>query len=192
VSSWHGSLRDQTPSGGAGGSGGTAGQLPAYPGSRRRRGRGAAGRFQHAAEILWGGTIVALVCVAAIMAFSWIQSQGAVAIVRAQATAIREGNLESAYDLFSDEYRASMSLPMFRRWLRRQPPLAAIQNVRLWGRMVRNGTAVLWGSFQDDLGHSYPVRYALIRENGDWRIDSLQVRADVPETLPNTEHFHYI
>ena len=167
--------------------------LTAYPRSPSRRpGRTAAGRFRHAAQILWAGMMVALICVAALLAISWIQSQGAVAIVRAQATAIREGKLESAYDLFTDDYRASMSLSMFRRWLRRQPSLAAIQNLRIWGRSVWRGTAILWGSFQDELGHSYPVRYSLIRENGDWRIDSFQVRAEIPETLPNTEHFHYI
>ena len=76
-------------------------------------------------EILWAGMIVAVICVAGLLAISWIQSQGAVTIVRAQATAIREGQVERAYDLFSDEYRAAMSLPMFRRWLRRQPPLSA-------------------------------------------------------------------
>jgi Domain of unknown function (DUF4864) len=187
VSSIQGSLSDPERSSAV------AGGVPAYPRpGGRRRGVRSAGRFQHAIEILWGGMIVAFVCVAALLALSWIQSQGAVAIVRAQATAIHDGKLDSAYDLFSDDYRASMSLQMFRRWLRRQPSLAAIQNVRIWGRSVWRGTAILWGSFQDDLGHSYPVRYSLIRENGDWRIDGFQVRADVPETLPNTQQFHYI
>ena len=167
--------------------------LPAYPGAiNLRRGQKHTGRLQYAAEILWGGMIVAIVCVGVLLALSWIQSQGAVAIVRAQATAIRDGNFESAYDLFTDDYRASMSLPMFRRWLRRQPPLSAIHNVRIWGRRVWMGTAILWGSFQDDLGQSYPVRYSLVREHGDWRIDSFEVRADLPETLPNTDHFNYI
>ncbi|MBI3934504.1 MAG: hypothetical protein HY316_07400 [Acidobacteria bacterium] len=169
------------------------GGLPAYPGARgRRRASPSAGRFHHAAEILWAGTIVALICVAGLLAIFWIQSQGAVAIVRAQAAAIREGQVERAYDLFSDDYRATMSLPMFRRWLRRQPPLGDIQNLRIWGRSVLWGTAILWGSFQDEVGHSYPVRYSLVRENGDWRIESFQVRADVPEPLPNSERFHYI
>ena len=169
------------------------GGLPPYPGVRgHSRRRGSSGRFQHAVEILWGGMLVALICVGVLLALSWVQSQGAVATVRAQATAIRDGNVESAYDLFSNEYRAAMSLPMFRRWLQRQPPLAAIQNLRIWGRSAWRDTAVLWGSFQDDLGQSYPVRYSLIRENGDWRVDSFQVQADVPETLPNTEHFNYI
>jgi len=136
--------------------------------------------------------IVALISVAGLLALSWIQSQGAVAIVREQAVAIRQGQLERAYDLFSSSYRTGMSLPMFQRWLRRQPTLSGIQNLRIWGRSVWRGTAILWGSFQDDLGHTYPVRYSLVRENGDWRIDSFQVRAEVPESLPNTERFHYI
>ncbi|MBF8305718.1 MAG: hypothetical protein HW398_906 [Acidobacteria bacterium] len=169
------------------------GSVPGYPNAPgRRRGRSSAGGLHRAVEILWAGMIVAVICVAGLLAISWIQSQGAVTIVRAQATAIREGQVERAYDLFSDEYRAAMSLPMFRRWLRRQPPLSGIQNLRIWGRSVWRGTAILWGSFQDDLGHSYPVRYSLVRENGDWRIDSFQVRAEVPETLPNTNRFHYI
>jgi hypothetical protein len=143
-------------------------------------------------EILWGGILVAVISVAAVLALSWIQSQGAVAIVRAQATAIRDGNFEGAYNLFSDDYRAVMSLPMFRQWLRNQFPLATFQSLRIRGRSVWRGTAILRGSFQDDLGHSYPVRYSLVRENGNWRIDSVQVQSDVPESLPNTQHFNYI
>lgn len=136
--------------------------------------------------------MVAVVCVAAMMAISWIQSQGAVAIVRAQAEAIREGQLERAYDLFSHDYQATMSLPMFRRWLRQRPPLAGIQNLRIRGRSVWRGTAILWGSFQDELGQSYPVRYSLVREAGGWRIDSFQVRVEDAEPLPNTGQNHYI
>ena len=166
--------------------------LPAYPGARGRRGRRTSGRLHQAIEILWAGMIVALVCVAGLVALSWIQSQGAVTVVREQVSAIHDGQLDKAYDLFSTDYRSGMTLPMFRRWLRRQPLLSGIQNLHIWGRSAWKGTAVLWGSFQDELGHSYPVRYSLVRENGDWRINSFQVRADVPESLPNPERFHYI
>ena len=171
--------------------GATQRSLPPHP-SVRRRGKHRGGRLQHAVEILWGGMVVALISVVCLVAISWIQSQGAVAIVRAQADAIRDGKVESAYGLFSEEYRASMSLPMFRRWLRRQQPLASIRSLHIWGRSVLRGTATLWGSFQDDLGHSYPIRYSLVRENGDWRIDGFQVRSESPESLPTTESFHYI
>lgn len=136
--------------------------------------------------------VVAVACVAILMAIAWIQSRGAVEVVKAQADAIRSGKVEQAYALFSSEYRAGMTLPMFRRWLRRQDHLTSIQDLRIWGRSVWRGTAILWGSFQDDLGHSYPVRYLLIQENGGWRIDSFQLRAVVPDSLPNTERFHYI
>jgi hypothetical protein len=167
--------------------------LPPHPSVKfRRRGRRRGGRLQYAFEILWAGMIVAVVCSAGMVALSWLQSQGAVAVVRQQASEIRAGKLDQAYGLFSSEYRSAMTLPMFRRWLRRQPALAGIQNLHIWGRWAGSGTAVLSGSFQDDFGHSYPVRYSLIRENGDWRIDSFQVREEVPESLPNIERFHYI
>ena len=167
--------------------------LPPHPSLKtHRRGRRPTGRLQYAFEILWAGMIVAIVCVAGMIALSWLQSQGAVAVVREQATEIRAGKLDQAYGLFSSDFRSSMTLPMFRRWLHRQPALSSIQNLHIWGRWAGSGTVTLSGSFQDDLGHSYPVRYSLIRENGDWRIDSVQVREEVPESLSNTERFHYI
>jgi hypothetical protein len=143
-------------------------------------------------DILWGGVIVAVLCVGALLVLSWIQSQGAVATVQAQATAIRDGKLEEAYGLFSDDYRASTSLPMFQRWLRSQTALAAARSLRIWGRSVWGGTAILRGNFENDLGQRHAVRYSLVRENGNWRVDSLQVQSDVPEALPNTRHFNYI
>ena len=158
----------------------------------RRRARRPSRRARQAFGVLGAGLLVALACVASILAISWFQSSEAVQVVQEQAEAIRQGRVERAYELFSSEYRAEMSLSMFRRLLRRQDQLNGLQDLRIWGRSVWRGTAILWGSFQDDLGHSYPVRYQLIREDGDWRIDSFQLRGVAPESLPNPERFHYI
>jgi hypothetical protein len=167
--------------------------LPPHPSVKtRRRRRQPGSRLQYAFEILRAGIIVAVVCCAGMVALSWLQSQGAVAVVRQQALEIRAGKLDQAYERFSSEYRSAMTLPMFRRWLRRQPAVAGIQNLHIWGRWAGRGIATLSGSFQDDFGHSYPVRYSLIWENGNWRIDSFQVPEEVPESLPNIERFHYI
>ena len=167
--------------------------LPPHPSLKsRRRGARPSGKLQYAFEILYAGLIVAFVCIAGMVALSWLQSRGAVAVVREQATEIRAGKLDQAYGLFSSDFRSSMTLPMFRRWLHRQPALSSIQNLHLWWRNAGSGIVTLAGSFQDDFGHSYPVRYSVIRENGDWRIDSVQVREEVPESLSNTERFHYI
>jgi hypothetical protein len=136
--------------------------------------------------------LVALACVASILAISWFQSNAAVQVVQEQARAIRDGRVERAYALFSSEYREGMSLGVFRRWLGRQDHLTSIRELRIWGRLVARGTATLWGSFEDGLGRSYPVRYELIQEDGGWRIDSFQLRGVVPESLSNTERFHYI
>ena len=166
---------------------------PPHPSLKlRRRGPRQTGRLRYAFEILYAGLIVAVVCVAGMIALSWLQSRGAVAVVREQASEIRAGKLDQAYGLFSSDFRSSMTLPMFRRWLRRQPALSSIQSLHIWWRQAGSGTVTLAGSFQDDLGHSYPVRYSVIRENGDWRIDSVQVREEAPESLSNTERFHYI
>ena len=111
-----------------------------------------------------------------------VQGDVAVNVVRAQLEAIRDGKVEQAYALFSSEYRAGMTLPMFRRWLRREGRLAKVQNLEFWGRSVWGTTAVLRGSFRDDLGHRYPVRYLLVRENGAWRIENFHLSAEAPES----------
>jgi hypothetical protein len=136
--------------------------------------------------------LVALVIVLGLMAYSWIQSQGAIAVVRRQMFALREGNVEQAYALFSADYRSEMTLPRFRRWLERQESLGAIQDVRIWRRSVSRGAVDLWGSLEDGQGHALAVRYSLIREKGEWRVDSLQVQAGSPESLPNSQRFLYI
>ncbi len=123
---------------------------------------------------------------AGLAALSWIRSQAAVEVVRAQMDDIQGGKVEEAYALFSTTYQAGVSLPMFRRWVRHQGRFSKAKNIQLWGRSVWGETAMLWGSFQDDLGHNYPVKYLLVRENGSWRIDGFHLAAEVPDTSPNT------
>ena len=161
--------------------------------ARRRRGaRRSPQRVRHAVGVLGTGMFVALACVAVILAIGWVQTQAAVDVVETQAEAIRQGELEKAYGLFSSEYRAGVSLPSFRRWLGRQAHLARNHGLSIWGRSVRGGGAILWGSLQDELGHSYSVRYELIRENGTWRVDGLQLQSVGPDSLPENTRFQYI
>lgn len=156
---------------------------PAVQGRRRS---GLAKRLRRALRVLGIGLVVAGASIACLVAVSWIRSQAAVAVVQAQVNDIRGGKVEEAYALFSTGYQSGVSLPMFRRWVGREPRLAKAQNVQLWGRSVWGETAMLWGSFQDDLGHNYPVRYLLVREKGVWRIDGFQMSEQFPDSSPNT------
>ncbi len=121
-----------------------------------------------------------------------MRSQGAVSVVQAQWEAIRVGKVERAYALLSSQYQARMSLRRYRRWLRRQGPLAKVQNLRFWGRSVWGEKAALEGSFQDVLGQSYPARYLLVRKNGSWRIDSFNFPALNRESFRSQTRFLYI
>jgi hypothetical protein len=150
------------------------------------RGRSISRRAHRALGVLAAAILIALASVVSLMGLSWVRSQGPIRVVEAQLQAIRSGKVEEAYGLFSREYRAGTSLPMFRRWLRRQTRLTTVQNLQFWGRSVWGGTALLWGRFEDDLGHRYPVRYVLVRESGAWRIDRFQLAAESPDPAPTT------
>jgi hypothetical protein len=145
-------------------------------------------RLRQAFQIL--GLIILMTAglIACLVAVSWVRSQGAVQVVQAQVEAIRGGKVEQAYTLFSSQYQAGVSLPMFRRWLR-QGHFGKMNKLQFWGRSVWGTTAVLWGSFQDDLGHTYPVRYLLIREKGAWRIDGFHLSGEIPDSIPETARF---
>lgn len=137
--------------------------------------------------VLAAGVLIAIAAVAFWVGLSWVRSQGAISVVEAQLQAIRSGNVEEAYGLFSRSYQAATSLPMFRRWLRRQTRLANVQNLQFWGRSAWGNTALLWGRFEDNLGHRYPVRYLLVREGGAWRIERFQLSSEVPDPPPQRQ-----
>lgn len=162
--------------------------FPRGPGMSMRPPR-RAGRAGRAFAVLAVAGLIAIALVALLVGFSWVRSQGAINVVQAQVEAMRQGKVEDAYALFSREYQAGMSLPMFRRWLRRQRRLSNVQHLEFWGRSVWGQTALLWGSFEDELGHNYPVRYLLVREKGGWRIDRFQLSAEIPDPAPQRERF---
>ena len=67
-----------------------------------------------------------------------------------------------------------------------------MQNLQFWGRSVLGEKAALWGSFQYELGHEYPVRYLLVRESGSWQISSFQVSPEIRESFRARTRFLYI
>ena len=158
----------------------------------RRKSAGMRRHFRRTLSVLAGAVLLAGGSIALLLGISWVRSEAAVGVVQAQVAALRNGEIEQAYALFSSEYQAGVSLPMFRRWLRRERRLSNVQHIEFWGRSVWGKTALLWGSFGDELGHSYSVRYLLIREKGSWRIDSLNLAEQIPESAPEKGRLLYI
>jgi hypothetical protein len=135
-------------------------------------------------RVLGIGVAVAVGSLLAMLAMSWVRSQAAIAVVQTHVEDIRGGKVEEAYALFSTGYRSGVTLPMFRRFLRREDRLVNVQEVDFWGRSVWGETALLWGSFRDNLGHRFPVRYLLVRENGSWKIENFHLSAAALDSAP--------
>lgn len=108
--------------------------------------------------------------------YNWLGMAAAQRIVEQQAVAIRDGRIEDAYKMFSESYRAENSLGMFRAWVERHEEFTRAQELRIWSRSLRSERAVLWGLVQDYQGQGYPVRYRMVREAGEWRVDELTMR----------------
>jgi hypothetical protein len=121
---------------------------------------------------------------AGFLIYTWLGMAAAVRIVEKQAAAIRDGRIDEAYQLFSASYRAENSLSVFHAWVDRHAEFSRAQDMRIWSRSMRNERAVLWGVVQDYQGQGFPIRYRMVREGGEWRIDDLTMRRSwAEETL---------
>ncbi len=149
-------------------------------------------RSERAAGVLVTAALIAIASVAFVFGLSWVRSQAAINVVQAQVQAIHEGNIEQAYTLFSSNYQSGTSLPMFRRWVRRQERLTNVRSLQFWGRSVWGATAILRGRFEDDLGHRFAVRYVLVQEEAGWRIDRFQLSPELSDPAPTPQRFIHI
>ena len=156
----------------------------------RQRRRLQAVRVRRAWKVLRTALALSVILTAGFLIYSWIGTAAAIRVVEQQAEAIRDGRIDEAYQLFSADYRADNSLPMFQAWVGRHEEFSRAQNMHIWSRILRSQSAVLWGLVEDYRGQRYPVRYQLIREEGHWRIHELQMRRSWAEEsiddLPRT------
>ena len=138
--------------------------------------RSRAARLRNAWRMFRGTLVLMSLLASGFMIYTWIGVTTAVRTVEKQAAAIRDGRIDEAYQLFSAEYRAGNSLPMFRAWVDRHEEFSRAQDMRIWSRSLRNRSAVLWGLVQDYRGQRYPIRYQMVRESGEWRVNELTMR----------------
>lgn len=99
---------------------------------------------------------------------------GPTGIVRSQLDAIARGDLRSAYDLFSQKYRAEVPFTAFHQLVAEHPSMFRAETIQFDSRESSSAHAVLDTHILARDGERYLARYTLISLQGRWWIDDVR------------------
>lgn len=92
-------------------------------------------------------------------------------VVKAQIKALNDGDYSDAYSYFSVEYRRSHSLATFKSEIDIFSDALPIEQNSLNRVTIQNNKATVEGMLTGNNGVVFPVRYILIREKKEWKIE---------------------
>jgi len=115
-----------------------------------------------------------LVLIAAIAVFLFLRISGTAngpsRAVRDHLTAINRGDVDTAYDSFTQEYRRTHPREVFRHELYEFADQLPCRRSRFTNVSVHDDEAEVGGTLTGRNGALFPIRYELIREKGKWKI----------------------
>ncbi len=114
----------------------------------------------------------------AIIAIAFCATAGLPDVANKQLALIREGKIEDAYELYtSADFKAATSLEQFQAWVDSYPALANNKSSSFNSREIMNNTGHLEGSLVANDGGVTPVVYDFVKENDEWKILMVQLKA---------------
>jgi hypothetical protein len=125
-----------------------------------------------------GCLILVLIVVGLIAAGALFMTQEPVETARAQLEEIRQGQLDAAYERFSEAYRARVSRSEFESFVSRHPALKDNQDSTFYQRSVENDEARLSGVLTSNADETESVRFELRKEDSGWVVSLLEVEDD--------------
>jgi hypothetical protein len=109
--------------------------------------------------------------------FYW--TRGAVDVVSAQLTDLREGRIDDAYGRLSREYGARFSRAEFERAIAAHPSLKENAEGRFWppsgSVRIVNERGRVSGTLVSTSGQREDAVFDIVKESGAWRISSIEV-----------------
>jgi len=112
--------------------------------------------------------------------FVFWATSGLIEPIQRQLDAFRRNDLQAAYAEMSFSFRQETSFEKFSEFVRSNPSLFHNVSHSFMSRSSSSsiaaggtGTGDVKGSITDDQGAVLPVQYALVKENGTWRIKGI-------------------
>jgi hypothetical protein len=115
------------------------------------------------------------VMVAVITMIAFYATSGITGAARDQLDAIRANDYAKAYSYTTNEFQKATSLAQFTAFINAYPALKDNKDSTFTSRSIENGTGTLSGTVEAKDGSVTPIIYQLIKENGMWKIQNIEV-----------------
>ena len=120
------------------------------------------------------GGVVAFIILAIGLAFYF--TAGMVGVVEKQLDLLRQGDIKGAYALTSKDFQKATSLERFTAFVKNYPSLSQNQGHTFTTRSIENNIGTVKGTLTAKDGAVTPVKFQLVKEQGEWRILFIEVR----------------
>lgn len=114
-----------------------------------------------------------VICIIAIALYA---TSGVTDAVRSQLIALRTGDYVKAYSYTSKDFQNSTSFDAFKKFIDHYPALKNNKDSTFTNRKIENSEGEVSGTLEAADGTTTPIQYRLIKENGHWKILSIEVR----------------
>jgi hypothetical protein len=125
-----------------------------------------------------GCLLLGMVLVALIGGAAFHMTSEAVGAVRGQLADLKAGNIEAAYQRFSEDYQARVSREEFEVLVSRHPGLRENADSTFWQRSIENDRGKISGVLTSTSGTRETVTYHLVKEGGVWKVSDLDIGGD--------------
>ncbi len=110
-----------------------------------------------------------------IILISFSATSGIVKIAKKQLNLISSGDLKGAYALTSQEFQRSVTYDNFLNYVNNYEVLKNHKDHKFTSREINGDTGTIIGTLTAKDGTAAPVEYKFIKENGDWKILSIDL-----------------
>ncbi|MBU1348683.1 DUF4864 domain-containing protein [Patescibacteria group bacterium] len=113
--------------------------------------------------------------IALIITIAFMATSGPVKAVEAELELLKSGPVQEAYEALATGFRETVPQSDFERFLATYPSFTKNQKVSFSSRDVSGDESTLRGTLTDTDGGVTPVQIRLVKENGAWRILSIEI-----------------
>jgi Clostripain family/Domain of unknown function (DUF4864) len=121
------------------------------------------------------GGMVAFIILAVGLGFYF--TAGMAGVVEKQLDLLRQGDIKGAYSLTSKDFHKATSLEQFTAFVKQYPSLSQNQGHTFSTRSIENNIGTVKGTLTAKDGAVTPVEFQLVKEQEEWRILFIEVRA---------------
>ncbi|MFA6303784.1 MAG: DUF4864 domain-containing protein [Legionella sp.] len=105
------------------------------------------------------------------IAFTFYLTSGLLEPIKNQLSAIQNGTIQKAYFLYTSKgFQHEVSMDKFKQIINQYPSLKDNESASFTSREIKDNKGVVIGTLKSKKGVSTPIKYLLIKEEGQWKI----------------------